>query len=217
MYEWIELMTKERLVLTLNTRHDSAPLRPSLTSRSLSPPARSHNSPLSLRNSPGHNYSRSLQNSPLPLHDFPRPEARARPVSGSVYSILYRPRNSVTSPPRLRDDIKGEHKNMNEPQTKLRVREPRGMRRHSSYFVSKDTGTPIEGQIKSNSVETRGKSSFYVCVICLGSRPYSSALNEFDDAFAEYKQVTWAKKRREMKNNFDIEKYFENLATLLIQ
>ena len=106
---------------------------------------------------------------------------------------------------------------MNEPQTKLRVREPREMRRHSSYFVSKDTGTPIEGQITSNSVETRGKSSFYVCVICLGSRPYSSALNEFDDAFAEYKQVTWAKKRREMKNNFDIEKYFENLATLLIQ
>ena len=96
------------------------------------------------------------------------------------------------------------------------------MRRHSSYFVTKpdikDTGTPIEGQIKSNSVDTRGKSSF-LCVfpICLGSRPFSSALDEFDDAFAEYKQVTWAKKRREMKNNFDIEKYFENLATLLIQ
>lgn len=53
--------------------------------------------------------------------------------------------------------------------------------------------------------------------ICLGSRPFSSALDEFDDAFAEYKQVTWAKKRREMKKNFDIEKYFENLATLLIQ
>ena len=165
MYEWIELMTKERLVLTLNTSHHSAPLRPSLTSRSLSPPARSHNSPLSLRNSPRHNYSRSLQNSPLPLHDFPSTEARARPVSGSVYSILYRPRNSVTSPPRLQDDIKGENNNIKEPHTKLR--EPREMRRHSSYFVTKpdikDTGTPIEGQIKSNSVDTRGKSSFYVC------------------------------------------------------
>ena len=60
----------------------------------------------------------------------------------------------------------------------------------------------------------------FMCVyfICLGSRLYSSAaLNEFDDAFAEYKHVTWATKRREKKKSSDIEKYFENLATLLIK
>ena len=153
MYEWIELMTKERLVLTS--------LRPGLASRSLSPPGRSgHSSPLSHHHSGGchQNQSRSLQNSPLPHHDSPRPEARARPVSGSVYSTLYRPRNSlsVTSPPRLRADIRGEQNITNRgPHTTLRPRDQaRETRRHSSYFVTQadnkvDTGTTIEGQIKS--------------------------------------------------------------------
>jgi len=225
MYEWIQLMTKERLdidgvesfVTRCNTPHVTRCNTPRGVNgwshvshvsqpHSLSPtPTPSRDSrPLSDISEPEEFNSSFSQNSNSSSFS-PRLQPRnqhhhgghtvhhvtPQHHDGGVFNTLYRPELMNTRghgyhprPP--------SHNSATKP-SNLRHKVTHGLRqtRHSSYIapiITLDSGTPSPDS----------------------KRP-SSLLDQFDEAFAEYKQ----NKHKINRNNVDTERYFDNLASLL--
>jgi len=227
MYEWIQLMTKERLdiegvesfVTRCNTPHATRCNTPrvggwshtSHTSQphSLSPtptpsrgsrdsrPLSDISEPEELNSSFSHsNSSSSPQLQPRVHHHSGGVhlvhDVAHRHHDGGVFNTLYRPELMNTRG--YGYDPRHPSLRLHNPVTKpsqLRHKVTHGVRqtRHSSYIapiITLDSGTP--------SPESK--------------RP-SSILDQFDEAFAEYKQ------NKHNRNNVDTERYFDNLASLL--
>jgi len=227
MYEWIQLMTKERLdiegvesfVTRCNTPHVTRCNTPrvggwshtSYTSQphSLSPtptpsrgsrdsrPLSDISEPEELNSSFSHSNSSSSPQLQPRVHNHNGgvhlvDDVTHRHHDGGVFNTLYRPELMNTRGygydprhPSLR-----AHNPVTKP-SQLRHKVTHGVRqtRHSSYIapiITLDSGTP--------SPESK--------------RP-SSILDQFDEAFAEYKQ------NKHNRNTVDTERYFDNLASLL--
>jgi len=224
MYEWIQLMTKERLdiegvesfVTRCNTPHVTRCNTPrvggwSHTSQpqSLSPtptpsrgsrdsrPLSDISEPEELNSSFSHsNSSSSPQLQPRVHHHNGGvhliDDVTHRHHDGGVFNTLYRPElmNTRGHGYDPRHPSFRSHNPVTKP-SQLRHKVTHGVRqtRHSSYIapiITLDSGTP--------SPESK--------------RP-SSILDQFDEAFAEYKQ------NKHNRNNVDTERYFDNLASLL--
>jgi len=196
MYEWVELMTKERLdveaVETYVTRCNTPHLSRAATPRShaLSPAHRA------ARASPGHSLSptpslsrplsvisedlaSSLSHSSATVSSSASPPLRG---AGGVFSTLYRPRPGGVAAAR--------------PSSASQLRRL-SQQRHSCHLataapaITLDTGTPSPD-----------------CV----PRP-RSVLDQFDEALAEYRQMD--KRATRNRSSIHSDRYFDNLAALL--
>jgi len=218
MYEWIQLMTKERLdidgvesfVTRCNTprvngwshvSHVSQPhsLSPTPTPSRDSRPLSDISEPEELNSSFSHSNSSSFSPQLQPRNQHHNRGHTVHHVTpqhhdGGVFNTLYRPElmNTRGHGNHPRQQSLPSHNSAIKP-SNLRHKVTHGLRqtRHSSYIapiITLDSGTPSPDS----------------------KRP-SSLLDQFDEAFAEYKQ----NKHKINRNNVDTERYFDNLASLL--
>jgi len=207
MYEWVELMTKERLDLDGVENYVSRCNTPHMTrSRSHTPHSHywtNYHTHRSMSPAPSDqedlnsSFSHSNSSCSPPVRPKQNHFHRHSSPSGGVFSTLYKP-DHILSPPTHSTPIKVSQYNTRNPtshnnKTKSGQSTATQLRklshRHSSYIaplITLDTGTPTPD-----------------------SKRQSSILDEFDEAFAEYKQM------KINRNNIETERYFDNLAALL--
>jgi len=205
MYEWVELMTKERLDLDGIETYVSRCNTPYLPrSRSNTPHSHTYyHTHLSLSPVPSDpedlnsSFSHSNSSYSPPIRPKQNHFHRHSSPSGGVFSTLYRP-----GPPTHSTPIKvsqHNHHSIRNPTIHINNSTRAGQQqatqlrklshRHSSYvapLITLDTGTPTPD-----------------------SKRQSSVLDQFDEAFADYKQM------KINRNNIETERYFDNLAALL--